>query len=155
MMKVGQYPPWSIEPSKDLKDVLGEHESTYKKGTICESQGYGIGAFAYYRRIVENIIAQMLADIATLIDPDKRDTYEAALASVSASIVAAEKINVVKDMLPANLRPGGINPLATLHDALSVGIHTLDDEDCMTISRWLSRPSACPVSGHTTPSTHR
>ena len=26
---------------------------TLKKGLINESQGYGIGAFAYYRRIVE------------------------------------------------------------------------------------------------------
>src|SRR5262245_14512595 len=55
--KVGQYPPWSIEPPAVIKKALGRHLPDYRKGLVCESQGYGIGAFAYYRRIVEATIA--------------------------------------------------------------------------------------------------
>ena len=134
VMKIGQFPPWSIDPPVELRDALGEHESLYKRGTICESQGYGIGAFAYYRRIVEDMIDQLLADVANLIEPHEREKYRAALAKVEATIVAADKIEVVKDMLPTFLRPGGINPLQTLHEALSVGIHALDEEECLALA---------------------
>jgi len=142
VMKIGQYPPWSIEPPKELKAVLGEYEDLYKRGTICESQGYGIGAFAYYRRIVEDTIDQLLADIANLIEPQEREKYRASLAAIEATIVAEKKIEVVKDMLPSILRPGGINPLQTLHDALSVGIHALDEDDCLALAEGIRQSLA-------------
>ena len=56
IQKTGQYPPWLIEPTESLRAALGERLDVYKKGLINESQGYGIGAFAYYRRIVEDLI---------------------------------------------------------------------------------------------------
>ncbi len=65
--KVGQYPPWSIEPEPGIGDALGDHLKEYKKGLICESQGFGIGAFSYYRRIVETLIDSLLDDIGDLI----------------------------------------------------------------------------------------
>ena len=134
VMKIGQYPPWSIQPPKEVRAALGKYEDLYKRGSICESQGYGIGAFAYYRRIVEDVIDQLLADVAELIEPQEREKYRAALAKVVGTIVAADKIEVVKDMLPTFLRPGGMNPLQTLHDALSVGIHGLDENDCLALA---------------------
>ena len=45
--KTGQYPSWSISIGRDLSQVLGDYESIYKKGLICESQGYGIGAYGH------------------------------------------------------------------------------------------------------------
>lgn len=137
LMKVGQYPPWSIEPPNELKLALGGHEATFKKGIICESQGYGIGAFAYYRRIVESIIDEMLKDIGELLEPEDCEKYKSALDKASDSTVAQEKIALVKDLLPSFLRPGGINPLGTLHDALSVGIHALDEDDCLALANGL------------------
>ncbi|MGA2620869.1 MAG: restriction endonuclease [Thermoguttaceae bacterium] len=142
VMKIGQYPPWSVDPPKDLKNTLGKHEDLYKRGTICESQGYGIGAFAYYRRIVEDTIDQLLADVADLIEPQEREKYKAALEAVGATIVAEKKIEVVKDMLPSVLRPGGINPLQTLHDALSVGIHALDEDECLALAEGIRQSLA-------------
>ena len=142
VLKVGQYPAWSIDPPKEVKIALGRHEDLYKRGTICESQGYGIGAFAYYRRIVEDMIDQLLADIAELIEPQEREKYRAALAKVRGTIVAADKIEIVKEMLPTFLRPGGINPLQTLHDALSVGIHALDEDDCLALAEGIRQSLA-------------
>ena len=50
------------------------------KGLVSESQGYGIGAFAYYRRIVEEIIDEMLKQIGDLISGVDKERYAAALA---------------------------------------------------------------------------
>jgi len=145
--KVGQHPAWAIDPPKDLKDALGQYEALYKKGMICESQGYGIGAFAYFRRIVENIIDQMLADIGELLVSEERAKYEAALEKVKDSKIADEKIVVVKDMLPAVLRPGGANPLGLLHDAMSVALHALDEDECLALAEGV-RKSLVMLSKH-------
>jgi hypothetical protein len=133
--KVGQYPPWSIEVSAPVKKALGRHLPDYKKGLINESQGYGIGAFAYYRRIVEAIIDDLLNDIGEVIRTEiNYDDYKAKLATVRGSHSADAKIRVVKDLIPSILRPGHINPLGILHDALSQGIHSQSDEECLNLA---------------------
>lgn len=146
-MKVGQFPAWSIDPPPELRRALQTHEDTYKRGSICESQGYGIGAFAYYRRIVENIIDELLADIGSLLTGAEQITYSAALADLNSTIVAKDKIAVVKEILPSFLRPRGINPLGTLHEALSVGIHELSEEDCLTLAEGI-RTSLAMLAKH-------
>lgn len=78
--KVGQWPAWSITLDPGLARMLGDHVATYRKGLVCESQSYGIGAFAYYRRIVERLIDRLLNDIADLIPEPERENYTAALA---------------------------------------------------------------------------
>lgn len=134
VMKVGQYPPWSIAVDSALARVLGDQADTYKRGLTCESQGYGIGAYAYYRRVVETTIGGLLVSIEDLLDGNERAAYAKALAEVARSTVAADKIALVKDLLPAALRPGGMNPLAILHEQLSRGIHELPDEECLELA---------------------
>jgi hypothetical protein len=133
--KVGQYPPWSIEPELDVKEALGDHLKEYKKGLICESQGFGIGAFSYYRRIVEMLITGLLDDIGELIkDEAEHRNYMKRLSEVRDDYRAEVKIEVVKDLLPPILRPSNINPLADLHGALSMGLHSESDEDCLALA---------------------
>ncbi len=134
IMKVGQYPPWSIELDKDLKTLLGDHADLYSKGLISESQGYGVGAFAYYRQIVETVIDDLLDQIADMIPEADRGRYDEALAATKNTKVAQEKIELVTDLLPAVLRPGGANPLAILHDALSDGLHAGSDNECSALA---------------------
>lgn len=134
LRKVGQVPPWGVRPEKELQRTLGDYTELFSKGWACESQGYGIGAYAYYRRIIENIIDSLLASIAGLLADAERATYEAALAQLATTYVAKEKIAVVKDLLPGNLRPSGVNPLGVLHTALSEGIHASDDEQCLELA---------------------
>jgi hypothetical protein len=67
VMKVGQYPPPSIEVSSELRKSLGDCEHVYKQGRISEVHGFGIGAFAYYRRIVEKLIDSLLDSIGALL----------------------------------------------------------------------------------------
>ncbi len=40
--------------------MLGEHLKDYRKGLICENHSYGVGAYSYYRRIIENVIDDLL-----------------------------------------------------------------------------------------------
>lgn len=129
--KAGQYPPWSIKVEGEFADMLGNYVEIYQKGLICESQGYGIGAFAYYRRIVELIIDRLLEAIVECIEESDLSVYHDALNEAKRSIVAQEKIALVKDLLPASLRPDGMNPLTLLHDILSRGIHADDDSECL------------------------
>lgn len=55
--------------------ALGDHASSYKKGLICESHGYGIGAHAYYRRIVENIVNWLLEQVGDLLASEEHAGY--------------------------------------------------------------------------------
>jgi hypothetical protein len=131
-VKIGQFPPWDINPNKKFTKFLGDYEDYYKKALVCESQSYGIGAYAYYRRIIEGIIDELLEIIADFLETDKKiEQYKETLDKVKKEKVAQKKIKLVNGMLPASLCPDGLNPLSVLHDALSIGLHGESDEECM------------------------
>lgn len=129
--KVGQFPEWEIKMDKNLERTLNKHSSTFRKGLVCESQGYGIGAFAYYRRISEEIIDELLDSITDLIEEEHKLQYTKALEKTKRTRVTQEKIDLVKDLLPSILKPNGMNPLGVLHSELSEGLHALNDEACL------------------------
>jgi hypothetical protein len=129
--KVGQVPPWSKNPDSNLTKLISSHRDYYRKGLACESHSYGIGAYSYYRRIVEEVIDDLLNSIEDLIEPSEKETYSNALNEVKNTIVAKEKIALVKDLLPSVLRPEDLNPLSILHSSLSDGIHNESDEKCL------------------------
>jgi hypothetical protein len=129
--KVGQRPPWEIKINKSLEKALGTKSKTYKNGLICESQSYGIGAYAYFRRITEVVIDELLESINELIDEKSQKEYVAALKKVKKTRVTEEKIKLVEDLLPSTLQPDGYNPLKALYSALSDGLHNKSDEDCL------------------------
>ncbi|MEE9378071.1 MAG: hypothetical protein V3V33_08550 [Candidatus Lokiarchaeia archaeon] len=131
ILKIGQYPPRDITISKDLEKIMGVFSEYYKKGLICEFQGYGIGANAYFRRIVEGIIDDLLVQIPDLMSGEERALYENALEESRKAKNTQEKIALVKDLLPPILMPERYNPLKTLHEVLSKGIHNLTDEECL------------------------
>jgi hypothetical protein len=133
-MKVGQEPPWDITPDRDLEKMLGQHSYFYKRGLICESQGYGIGAFSYYRRIVDEIIDELLSGISDLLSAEELGKYQEALEKTKNTTVTQDKIELVKDLLPPILRPNGMNPLGTLHTILSEGLHNETDDQCIELA---------------------
>ena len=131
MEKIGQYPDWNIEMDKELEKMLGEHTKYYKRGLICESQSYGIGAYAYFRRITEDVIDELLESILDLVEEDEKEQYIGRLEDVKKEKIAEKKINLVKDLLPKSLQVDGMNPLKELYEVLSQGIHNETDEECM------------------------
>jgi len=138
VIKVGQYPQWDISISKELEKILGEYSSLYKKGLICESQGYGIGAFGYYRRIIEEIIDDMLNSIEEIINNEEgKKKYKMALEQVKLMKNTTDKIKLVKDILPDSLKPNDVNPLSIMHSELSKGLHEMSDDECLKTSEAL------------------
>lgn len=133
-IKVGQYPEPDISIDKTLSDRIGDHKKLFQKGLICEKQGYGIAAYAYYRRIVELIIEGLLEDISELVEDSGKEEYKKAVEEIKNTPIMEEKIKLVKDLIPNSLRPGGMNPLQALYGFLSEGIHGLSDEECIEIA---------------------
>ncbi|HAJ78221.1 MAG TPA: hypothetical protein DCO75_00495 [Fibrobacteres bacterium] len=137
--KFGQFPEWEIKIDKNLEKVLDKHVKTFRKGLICESQGYGIGAFAYYRRITEEIIDELLDSISDLIEEEHRVEYKEALDKTKQTRVTQDKIDLVKDLLPSILKPNGMNPLGVLHSELSEGLHAETDQDCLEYANHIKK----------------
>ncbi len=134
IQKVGQYPPFEISIDKNISKMLGTYKNIYKKGLICESQGYGIGSYAYYRRIVEDIIDKLLNSIKDLLDEKAKEKYCQALDETKKTTRVVDKIELIKDLLPPILKPNNINPLNILYKTLSEGIHQKTDEECLEIA---------------------
>jgi hypothetical protein len=132
--KVGQTPPWEISMDRELEKILGEDAEIYKKGLACESQSYGIGAYAYFRRIVEKIIDNLLSQIPELIeDQQDKEKYLLALEKTKKEKNTEAKIELVKDLLPKSLTPDNLNPLEIIYSSLSEGIHEKNDDECLEI----------------------
>lgn len=133
--KLGESPPFGPPTPARLMRLFGPERENYLKGRRCESQGLGIGAFTYYRRVVENQRTSILdailrvarqvnaspASIKLLEDAIKEHQFTTSIESV-------------KDAVPESLLISGHNPLKLLHSALSDGVHNLTDEDCLSLA---------------------
>jgi len=131
--KVGQYPALSIEPPPILGKALGAEDSAlYKKALINGNSGFGIGALAYFRRVIENkvnLLLDMVAEAAKLVSFETEELLR--ITEIKASHHVDTKIEYASKILPANLRPGGHNPLNKLYAVASAGIHGKSDDQCL------------------------
>jgi hypothetical protein len=140
VQKTGQWPPPLAESPREMKRWLAEYESIYQKGQMCERFGYGLGSLAYYRRIVEDLIDKLLDDIAELFESDAdKVKYLEKVAKARLSKVHSQKIDLIKDAVPPSLSRYTANPMGLLHTALSIGIHSLTEEDCLEIASFIRR----------------
>lgn len=128
--KVGQYPPLDISIPPEIKSLRDPIiEGLYKKGRISENFSYGIGAYTYYRRIVELKIDELLEKIKEFFPSEERKVYEGILEKMKKERNADKKINLVKDIITDEILSD--NPLKLLYSILSKGIHALSDEECL------------------------
>ena len=51
--KIGEWPAFGARLPLRMKRLVGDDYELFMKGYRSENQGLGIGAFAYYRRVVE------------------------------------------------------------------------------------------------------
>lgn len=130
IQKIGQYPAFSIEPQQELLKYLTEEDIVlYKKALINLSQNYGIGAFAYFRRIIENEIQRLIQSISELEFEGVEDV-KTALDKYTRDHQMSSLINVLNNHLPSSLKRLGGNPIALLYQQLSEGIHDSSEEVC-------------------------
>ncbi len=129
--KSGQFPEFDIDADKNTKKMLGKNINLFNRGRICEVHGYGIGAFIYYRRIIEVLIDDLIEKIWNLYTEKDKERYKDEFKKIKESKIAEEKINIAKNILPDSLYREGYNPLKTIYDVLSKGIHNKDDKECL------------------------
>src|SRR5208283_4379821 len=112
-IKVGQWPPLTIEPSPELAKALGPYDSKlYKKGLIDFNFGHGIGAVGYFRRVLENKINALLDLVVEAArNAQVPDEHLAEVDAAKKSHRAEDKIDLAVKILPAHLKPGGHNLL--------------------------------------------
>jgi hypothetical protein len=63
-LKLGEHPPFGPPTPARVISLIGPDRDLFLKGRRAEIQGLGIGAFAYYRRVVENQKTRILTEIA-------------------------------------------------------------------------------------------
>ena len=133
--KIGQYPPWEIDIDNEIEKFLKENKEYYKKALICESQGYGIAAYAYYRRVLENMTNDIINEIIEVEKLTRQGKNIDILNKAFTRNNTEEKLRIVKEILPDYLCPGGINPFREMYKILSEGIHKKTEEECNEYAR--------------------
>lgn len=132
IQKTGQLPPHSISIPAKVERRLGSAADFYKKGLICRNQGFGVGALSYFRRVIEDKTTDLidtLADLAEARGIDQATVNE--IRAAKSQRTYDQRLKAAAPAIPESLRPGGSNPLATLHTLLSGGIHGRTEEECL------------------------
>ncbi|WP_238327100.1 hypothetical protein, partial [Rodentibacter pneumotropicus] len=134
--KFGELPAFGPPNPTKLMKLLGQERDNFLKGRRCENQGLGVGAFTYYRRVVENqknkIIEEIIKVSEKLNVPSERIKK---LNSALSENQFTNAINIAQDSLPESLFINGQNPLLLLYRALSEGVHNLPDEKCLELAQ--------------------
>ena len=133
--KFGERPEYGPPTAARLIKLIGPDRDIFLKGRRCENQGLGIGAFVYYRRVVENQKDRILGEIVKVAQAvgagaEAVNKLEAARAETQFSKALAN----VKDAIPQALLINGHNPLLLLHSALSEGLHGRSDVECLRLA---------------------
>jgi hypothetical protein len=133
--KLGEHPPYGPPTPSRLNSLIGPDRELFFKGRRCENQGLGIGAFVYYRRVVEDqknrIIGEIIKVAETLGAPAETITT---LKEAQREQQFGKAIERMKGAIPQRLLIDGQNPLSLLHSALSKGLHDQTDEKCLEIA---------------------
>jgi hypothetical protein len=133
--KFGELPAYGPPTPARLIRLFGEDREIFLKGRQCENHGLGIGAFVYYRRVVENRKNRILDEIVRV--SQKIGAPEHMLKTLEAAkeeIQFKKALASVKDAIPQALLIDGHNPLTMLHTALSDGLHQQNDERCLELA---------------------
>jgi hypothetical protein len=137
--KVGQLPPWSLEVSPDVAAHLGSDLDLYRKGLACLSQGYGLGACAYFRRVLENRVDSILDLLLVYLTLDDSGAEAAAqIRTIRQGKVADKKLQEVHPYFPEALRVAGHNPVKLLYEQLSEAMHVGEEDESCALAQRLS-----------------
>lgn len=133
--KFGELPTYGPPVSPKLIKLIGPDRDDFLKGRRCENQGLGVGAFIYYRRVVENQKNRILEQIIKVSEKiGAADDKVQILKSAVTETQFHKALNMAKDAMPESLLINGHSPILLLHSALSEGVHALSDEECLELA---------------------
>ena len=133
--KYGEHPSFGPPVPAKVISLVGPERDYFLKGRRSESQGLGIAAFAYYRRVIENQKNRLFDEIIRVsakvgADPEILADLEKAKLEIQFS----KAISEIKHGLLQVLLMNGHNPLGLLHSALSEGLHAQTDDQCLELA---------------------
>lgn len=132
LQKYGELPRKHLDRDPLLQKFFSNDKDYYEKAVVCLANGYGIAAFAYMRRIIENNIGELLDMLQEEINSTNADhSLLDKLSELKKETPMSEKIKVANNAMPDYLTPSGLNPLGRLYQVLSEGVHKYSDEVCL------------------------
>lgn len=133
--KFGESPAFApVTPSR-LMTLIGPDRDLFLQGRQCENHGLGLGAFVYYKRVLENQKGRILGDIITAAERMSVPTGMVAALKAAQQETRFEKaLESVSDAVPVSLLINGHNPLALLHAAMSGGSNDKTDGECLELA---------------------
>jgi hypothetical protein len=134
-VKLGEYPPFGPPTPARMLRLIQEDRELFLIGRRAETQGMGIGAFAYYRRVVEEQktrIFDKIIDVAKKLGT--KDEQIAQLQQDRNKWSFEASAEALKDIMPRELFMDGQNPLMLLHRALSANLHERSDKECLELA---------------------
>ena len=131
----GELPPFGPPTPSRLIKLIGPDRNLFLKGRRSENLGLGVGAFAYYRQVVERQKDRLITEIAKVAQKHGASVETLELFGKAINETQFSKaVHEIRDAIPQALLIDGHNPLSLLHDALSEGIHAGTDEDCLELA---------------------
>jgi hypothetical protein len=130
--KIGQYPAMEDTLDPVVEKWFSETDlDLYRKGARCEAHGFGIAAFSYFRRILEDNIEKILDELEKNTDNDE---LRVSIKASKKKHTAAERLKIVKDHTPSSLKVGDRSMFDILYAALSDGLHNKPDDKCLSLA---------------------
>jgi hypothetical protein len=132
-VKLGEWPPFGEPVPPRVLSLIEPEKQLFLKGKDSEDKGFGIGAFAYYRRVVENQWPRLMDEIIKVLTHLKKpaeriENFKKAKNQTRFS----DAVTSIKDEIPESLLIAGHhNPLALLQKVLDEAGHNLSDNECL------------------------
>jgi hypothetical protein len=134
-LKIGEVPPFGTPTPPRLLRILENEKDYFLRGRRSENQGLGIGAFAYYRRVIENQKARIFDEVVKVAKMTKAPpALVSAIEKAKTETQFSKAVESLKGAIPDSLLIEGHNPLTLLHRALSEGLHARTDEECLDLA---------------------
>jgi hypothetical protein len=132
--KVGQTPAMPERVDSQLSNALRDSKEFYKKAIRARNFGFGIGALAYLRRIVEDTTDSLME----LLKEDRWEQWSEAERSEFDTAMSTYQFSrkmsyAASKILPGNLFVGGSDSFSRMHDVTSYGLHGRTEQECIEI----------------------
>jgi hypothetical protein len=134
--KLGEVPLFGPPTPPRMISLIATDKDIYLQGRRAEDQGFGFGALAYYRRVVENQKARIIREIGRVAK--KFGTSDANLGVFEAAASEPDfgsAVDLIKADVPPALLINGHDPLTLIHSALSEGMHEQNDAICLELAQ--------------------
>lgn len=133
--KLGEMPSYGPPVPPKVLQMAGSDRELFLRGRRAENQGLGIGAYAYYRRVVENQKDRLVSEIADVAEMEGADESTVSqIRSAKGDFRFGRAVEKVGDAIPETLYIEGHNPLVLLNNALSAGLHDGTEEQCLQLA---------------------